>query len=434
MWGVALWSAVLAERVLSGGRVARRTYISGAEQVDLPGTLVPSVKGGLASGYAAGSSVLRATPLSPLLKWPGGKSSELDLIKVHMPKMIHRYFEPFVGGGAVFLSIDDKIPAYINDISEELIDFYSEIATGATQLCGILQRFDDLWKSIEVAVDGKADSIIASYSTFVASAQPSFAPYTEEIFGPCMNKWQALLALAVDANTDRFRPEIINSVSSKALKMRKLELEKGRLAKTGVVGNIEGAVRAALYYHVRWLYNQMSKLDFGRPLRSALFFFIREYTYAAMFRYNSAGGFNVPYGGTSYNRKYMTKKLRQLKAPAITNKFAAAQIARSDFLDFLARRRPESDDFIFLDPPYDSGFSEYGNNTFDRQDQQRLADFLLATPAKWMLVIKSTDFILSLYGNKGLHIRTADKKYMWTIKERNVRDTVHLMVTNYELD
>jgi DNA adenine methylase len=150
-----------------------------------------------------------------------------------------------------------------------------------------------------------------------------------------------------------------------------------------------------------------------------------------MFRYNSAGEFNVPYGGVSYNRKYMAKKLRQIRAPAIINKFAAAQIERSDFLNFLARRRPESDDFIFLDPPYDSDFSEYGKNTFDRQDHQRLADFLLATPAKWMLIIKSTDFIHSLYDNKGLHIHTADKKYMWTIKERNVRDTVHLMVTNY---
>ncbi len=414
--------------------MARRTYLSGAEQVGLPGALVPCVEGGLPSSYATESSVLRATSLSPLLKWPGGKSSELHLIKAHIPKMIQRYIEPFVGGGAVFLSIDDRIPAYINDISEELIDFYSEIATGATQLCDILQRFDDLWKSIEVAVDGKADSIIANYSTFVANAQPSFAPYIEEIFGPCKNKWQALLALAADVNTDRLWSEIICNVSSKALKMRKLELEKGRLSKTDVVGNIEGAVRAAVYYHVRWLYNRMSKSDFERPLRSALFFFNREYTYAAMFRYNSAGEFNVPYGGMSYNRKYMTKKLRQLKAPAITNKFAAAQIERSDFLNFLARRRPESDDFIFLDPPYDSDFSECGKNTFDRQDQQRLANFLLATPAKWMLVIKSTDFILSLYDNKGLHIRTADKKYMWTIKERNVRDTVHLMVTNYQLD
>ena len=305
---------------------------------------------------------------------------------------------------------------------------------GATQLCDILQRFDDLWRSIEVAVDGKADSMFASYSTFVANAQPSFAPHIEGIFGPCKNKWRALLALAADAHTDRLWPEIISSVSSKASRMRKFELEKGRLSKTDVVGNIEGAVRAALYYHVRWLYNQMGKLRFGRPFRSALFFFIREYTYAAMFRYNSSGEFNVPYGGMSYNRKYLTKKLLQLKAPAITKKFAAAQIERLDFLNFLAKHRPESDDFIFVDPPYDSDFSEYGKNTFDRQDQQRLADFLLVTPAKWMLVIKSTDFILSLYDDKGLHIRAADKKYMWTIKERNVRDTVHLMVTNYQLD
>jgi len=48
-----------------------------------------------------------------------------------------------------------------------------------------------------------------------------------------------------------------------------------------------------------------------------------------------------------------------------------------------------------------------------------------------MLVIKSTDFIRSLYFDKGVNIKEFDKKYLWTIKERNVRDVVHLMVSNY---
>src|SRR5664279_1221590 len=137
----------LIETFEESGRVARRTNLSGTEQVDLLSALAPSIKGGSSSEYVAEGPVLRAAPLSPLLKWPGGKSAELELIKMHMPKVMRRYIEPFLGGGAVFLGVNDGIPAYLNDASEELIDFYLEISLGATTLCDILRRFDDLWKS-----------------------------------------------------------------------------------------------------------------------------------------------------------------------------------------------------------------------------------------------------------------------------------------------
>lgn len=37
--------------------------------------------------------------------------------------------------------------------------------------------------------------------------------------------------------------------------------------------------------------------------QAANFYFIREYCYGSMFRYNSKGEFNIPYGGMSYNKK-----------------------------------------------------------------------------------------------------------------------------------
>src|SRR3978361_1525185 len=76
----------LSQSFKESGRVARRIKLSGTEHVDLPSARAPPIAGGPASGSVAGASVLRGTPLSPLLKWPGGKSAELELIKVHMPK------------------------------------------------------------------------------------------------------------------------------------------------------------------------------------------------------------------------------------------------------------------------------------------------------------------------------------------------------------
>jgi DNA adenine methylase len=135
--------------------------------------------------------------------------------------------------------------------------------------------------------------------------------------------------------------------------------------------------------------------------------------------------------GISYNRKYMTEKIGHFKSPAVGRKLGAARFEKMDFAAFIAKSSPGSGDFIFVDPPYDPDYSGYGRGCFGREDQQRLADILLATPASWMLVIKSTDFIRGLYCNKGFTVREFDKKYVWTIKERNVRDVVHLMVSNY---
>ncbi len=63
--------------------------------------------------------------MQPLIKWPGGKSKEFDFIKNLIPPF-ERYIEPFFGGGAVFFKLQPQ-RAIINDICEELIEFYKFI-------------------------------------------------------------------------------------------------------------------------------------------------------------------------------------------------------------------------------------------------------------------------------------------------------------------
>ncbi len=75
-----------------------------------------------------------------------------------------------------------------------------------------------------------------------------------------------------------------------------------------VVNNIETAFKSAYYMHFRHLYNNAEKFNINLPFHTAIFYFIREYCYASMFRYNKQGKFNVPYGGMSYNRKDFGKK------------------------------------------------------------------------------------------------------------------------------
>ena len=180
--------------------------------------------------------------------------------------------------------------------------------------------------------------------------------------------------------------------------------------------------------YIRFLYNNQTEFSEGR--RAAIFFFIREYCYSSMFRYNSYGEFNVPYGGISYNRKAFGKKIDYLLSEEMKAKLSTTSISNLDFEVFIDGLELTSDDFIFLDPPYDSDFSTYSQNCFGREEQIRLRDCLLRTQARIMLVIKNTDFIYDLYC-KNFHISSFDKKYMVSFMNRNAKDVKHLVITNY---
>ncbi len=58
---------------------------------------------------------------------------------------------------------------------------------------------------------------------------------------------------------------------------------------------------------------------------------------------------------------------------------------------------------------------------------------MLKTKANFMLIIKNTDFIFDLYNKKGIYIKSFDKKYVVSFKNRNEKDVTHLLITNYEL-
>ena len=66
--------------------------------------------------------------MRPFVKWAGGKAQLLNDIKSLMPKEFNNYYEPFVGGGALFFDVAPKI-AVINDSNEELIFAYECFAS-----------------------------------------------------------------------------------------------------------------------------------------------------------------------------------------------------------------------------------------------------------------------------------------------------------------
>ena len=88
--------------------------------------------------------------LSPFVKWAGGKRQLLNEIKERMPEGFYRYYEPFVGGGAV---VFDILPenAVINDINKALINAYRQICKEPKAFLNIINSLDSkMWE------DGKA--------------------------------------------------------------------------------------------------------------------------------------------------------------------------------------------------------------------------------------------------------------------------------------
>lgn len=63
-------------------------------------------------------------PMKPLIRWVGGKSKFLEIIKAHFNfEKINRVIEPFAGSGALFFDLEHK-NTIVNDLNKDLINFY----------------------------------------------------------------------------------------------------------------------------------------------------------------------------------------------------------------------------------------------------------------------------------------------------------------------
>src|SRR5690606_34122235 len=99
----------------------------------------------------------------PFLKWAGGKTQLINDIKKVLPSGLSKksftYIEPFVGSGAVLFWILNNFPnlkrAVINDINEDLINTYKNIAKQPKELISILDILQNEYHNLEGNEDDK---------------------------------------------------------------------------------------------------------------------------------------------------------------------------------------------------------------------------------------------------------------------------------------
>lgn len=372
-----------------------------------------------------------ASGLKPLLKWPGGKEKELKYILPNVPAF-KRYFEPFVGGGSVFMAMTAK-EYFVNDFSSELISLYNCIASSNENFFWYAELMDKSWENCNRFF--RNNYILVDKYLEYREEKISKDELKQFIHDFCNCKKEeiyAILGKEIGALPSIIMKEMETNLFRKMTRMRKLEIEKHLLPQKDLEDNIETAIKSAVYMNYRYLYNDKGLADSAPTLHCALFFFMRNYSYSGMFRYSSNGNFNVPYGGIAYNSKFMAKKLNYYRSKPLQRHFADTKIYNLDFEEFLRKTNPTEKDFVFLDPPYDSEFSTYAQKAFTKADQERLANYMInECRAKWMMIIKNTDFIYSLYNKEGINIKTFNKEYLVSFMNRNDKKVTHLLITNY---
>ena len=370
--------------------------------------------------------------MNPIIKWPGGKTREIDKIINLIPKNFVRYVEPFFGGGALYFHLMPNAAA-INDISDSLTGFYRLVKVQDPGLYALLMAYSNSFQQLISVCDDNASALVKIFLER-NEAQISREVMERRLIGVLTHMKDAILSGIEEPlilNEDEFFTFLQKSVVDKYERTLN-NYRNNPFSRDDLRENLITGFASGYYMYFRKVHNDISLeriSDCTEAYKAANFYFIREYCYGSMFRYNSKGEFNIPYGGMSYNRKDMCVKIHHMFEPEIGQLFAHTEIHCSDFETFFENIHLNSDDFVFLDPPYDSEFSDYEGNAFTKKDQERLADVLKRTQAKFILVIKNTDFIYSLY-EKDFSILSFDKQYTYNVRSRNERDVEHLIITN----
>ena len=236
----------------------------------------------------------------PIVKWVGGKCQLMFELLKNMPKSYNRYFEPFIGGGALFFELQPE-NAYISDMNEELINLYSVVRNNVCELIADLNKHE----------------------------------VSKEYF----------------------------------LTIRNLD-------RTDEYKNLSNVQRASR------------------------FIYLNRTCFNGLYRVNSQGQFNVPFG--NYKNPRIVDENNLLNCSELLKN---TEIKCADFSEILTKVK--KGDFIYFDPPYvplneTSSFTSYTKDGFDMDMQFKLrevCDELDSMGVMFMLSNSDTKFVNELYSN-----------------------------------
>ncbi|AWC27147.1 DNA methyltransferase [Bacillus cytotoxicus] len=187
------------------------------------------------------------------------------------------------------------------------------------------------------------------------------------------------------------------------------------------------------FYEIRDLdrrpeYKQLSPIE-----RASRIIYLNKTCFNGLFRVNSQGQFNVPFG------KYKNPQIvNEVVIRAVHNYLSSndVQIMNEDFETVVETAK--KGDFVYFDPPYDpvsdtSSFTGYSLDGFNKDDQKRLKYLFVELDKRGVNVMLSnsaTDFIKELYEGFNIQIVSASRNINANASGRGKIDEV--LVMNYE--
>lgn len=178
----------------------------------------------------------------------------------------------------------------------------------------------------------------------------------------------------------------------------------------------------------RAIFDQLSKTE-----KAARLLYLNKTCYNGLYRVNSAGEFNSPFGNYKNPNIVNEPVLKAVHKYLSQNDIS---FYNEDFENTL--KRVKKGGFVYLDPPYDpvsntSSFTGYNKGGFDRDEQIRLkscCDELSNKGIKFMLSNSSTEFIHDLYNEYQVIIVKAKRSINSNGRKRGEIDEV--IIRNYE--
>lgn len=230
----------------------------------------------------------------PFIKWAGGKSRLASRIVSFFPKEYNKYYEPFLGGGAIYFEIAPQCGT-LNDLNKNLIQTYTSVKNNPTELIDELSKVEEAYNALD-------------------------------------------------------------------------SLEE----------------KARYYYDIRDDYNQK---EMSQIARSAAFIFLNKAGWNGMYRENSNGAFNIPFGKKERIKIYDKKNILSVSQNIQNMKFTS--------VDYKEAVRDAGDgDLIYFDPPYypiskTASFTDYQKEGFGEKEQKELHDLALELVKRGCYVVVS---------------------------------------------
>lgn len=248
----------------------------------------------------------------------------------------------------------------------------------------------------------------------------TYSRWVEPFFGSGVVGFNIMPKAAIFADSN---PHLINFY--KSIKNGCITPEKTRefLEKEGkLLLESEGKY----YYAVRDRFNKNSD-----PLD---FLFINRSCFNGMIRFNSSGGFNVPFcrKPERFAQAYVTKITNQvMKIQTIIEKIECDFVCQS-FEETIMQAEP--DDLIYCDPPYIGRHVDYFDS-WDEKDEIKLNQLLHNSGAKYILSswyknkYRENEYIPKLWGD--LFLTTQEHFYHVGAKEENRNSVLEAILTNF---